>query len=192
MDSIKDKIQLGVAVLLLAGVLIFGYLKVTNFIGLYSYINDLETAIINTDSTIAGLTDASNEAKLLFQETNSSKNDEIAGVFPQDEDLTSLNRAFDEFSTENNYSNSPFFIGSISYKESTSSADGNYRVLPFSMQITSSEDNFYKFLEYIETSGNLDNRVRLMNVTNVSINLQESDDKDTLSYTLELNAYFQQ
>ena len=65
-----------------------------------------------------------------------------------------------------------------------------YSVLPFSMRVESSEDNFYKFLEYIETSGNLDNKVRLMNVTDVAINIS-TEDEELISYNLELNAYFQ-
>ena len=190
MDSITSKIQLVVAFVLLAGLVVFGYFRGTAFYEKYTYIDNLEGAILEASEVIDTLETHLSEAKTEFSSTNDYKNDEIAGVFPATEDLTSLNRAFDEFSVENNFVNSPFFISSISYNESAASEEGNYMALPFSMQIESSEDNFYKFLEYIETSGNLDTKVRLMEVTDVSIDLGSSDD-EMLSYTLDLKAYYQ-
>ncbi|EKD64012.1 MAG: hypothetical protein ACD_51C00099G0002 [uncultured bacterium] len=191
MDSIKNKIQIGISILLLAGVIAFGYFKGSSFLELYKYTDDLETKIADIEGEVSALSTAVSDAKLIYKDTNTQKNDEIAGVLPLTEDLTSLNRTFDEFSIENNFTNDPFFISSISYSESSESDDGSYMVLPFSIKIESSEDNFYKFLEYIETSGNLDNKVRLMEVVDVSINLSESSEEDLLSFTLELNAYFQ-
>lgn len=186
MGNVKSKIQLFLSLILLAGLLAFGYLKGTAYLDLYEYTDDLETSITDIDSSVDSLGATLSEAKLVFEDTNDAKNEEIAGVFPDEEDLTSLTRAFDEFSVENNFSNDPFFISSISYKDSYESS--NYNVLPFSMNIESSEDNFYKFLEYVETSGNLDNQVRLMEITDVAISLNSDD---LISFSLELNAYFQ-
>ncbi len=189
MDKIKNKIETLLSLALLVGLGVFGFFRVTAYLDLYNYNTDLEATIIDVESNVSSLSDSITESKLVFQDSNAAKNEEIAGVFPDSEDISSLTRAFDEFSVANNFSNNPFFISSINYNDSNESSDGKYMVLPFSMKVESSEDNFYKFLEYIETSGNLDNQVRLMGVDSISINL--SGDDDVLSYSLELNAYFQ-
>ncbi|MBU1019333.1 MAG: hypothetical protein ABII07_04795 [Patescibacteria group bacterium] len=188
MGKAINKIQIVLALILLLSLGVLGYLKATTYLDLYNYSHDLETSISNSSAAIDELSSTLAEAKLVFRDTDSSKNEEIANVLPKSEDLTSLTRAFDDFAVENNFSNAPFFISSISYKESYEFDD--YMVLPFSMKVESSSDNFYKFLEYIETSGNLDNQVRLMEVTDIAISLSDSDD-DLLSFSLELNAYFQ-
>ncbi|OIP81127.1 hypothetical protein COW94_00215 [Candidatus Peregrinibacteria bacterium CG22_combo_CG10-13_8_21_14_all_44_10] len=189
MDKIKNKIETILSLVLLAGLGIFGFLRVTAYLDLYNYNIDLAASTIEVESSVNAIATELTEAKLVFQDSNSAKNEEIAGVFPDNEDITSLTRAFDEFSVANNFSNNPFFISSINYNDSDESDDGKYMVLPFTMKASSSENNFYKFLEYIETSGNLDNQVRLMGVDGISINLATDD--DVLSYSLELNAYFQ-
>ncbi len=189
MDKIKNKIEIFLALVLLAGLGVFGYFKVMAYLDVYQYNEDIQVSVIKAQEDISDLEGSVTEAKLVFQETNTAKSEEVAGVFPDGEDLNSLTRAFDEFAVENNFSNNPFFISSISYQESVDSEDSQYMVLPFSMKVESSEDNFYKFLEYIETSGSLDNQIRLMAIDNVSISLGGED--DVLSYSLELNAYFQ-
>jgi len=189
MDKIKNKIQIFLSLALLIGLGVFGFLKVTAYLDLYNYNMNLEASIIEVEGLVNSISDTVTEGKLVFRDSNAAKNGKITGVFPGREDLTSLTRAFDEFSVSNNFSNNPFFISSINYQDSFSSDDGKYMILPFSVKVESSEDNFYKFLEYIETSGNLNNQVRLMAVDSISINL--STDDNVLSYSLALNAYFQ-
>jgi len=191
MDKITNKIITGFALVLLAGLGIFGFFKVTSFLDLYSYNKNLETSISGAITATEGLDSQIAEAKTVFQETNDSKNSDIADVLPSDEDITSLTRAFDDFSVDNNFSNNPFFISSITYNDSTESDTGTYMMLPLSVKVESSEDNFYKFLEYIENSGNLDNRVRLMDITDVSTTFVEDEDSNTISFSLNINAYFQ-
>lgn len=191
MDKITNKIIVGFALILFAGLGIFGFFKVTFFLDLYSYNKNLETSI---SDAISATDDASSEiasAKTVFQETNDSKNSDIADVLPEDEDINSLTRSFDEFAVENNFSNNPFFISSITYNDSEESETGAYSILPLSIDVEGSEDNFYKFLEYIENSGNLDTHVRLMDITGVSTTFVEDEETGTISFSLEINAYFQ-
>ena len=188
MNKIKNKIETFLALALLVGLGVFGFLKVTAYLNLYEYNDSLSAAITSIQADINASESAVSEGKSVFKDTSNAKNQEISGVFPATEDLNSLTRAFDEFAVDNNFSNNPFFVSSISYKDSTE-VDGQYQVLPFTMKVESSQKNFYKFLEYIETSGNLDNQVRLMEVESVSISLGSDD--DILSYSLEINAYFQ-
>ncbi|EKD63993.1 MAG: hypothetical protein ACD_51C00107G0002 [uncultured bacterium] len=190
MDKITNKITVVFALLLLAGLGAFGFFKVTAYLDLYNYNKDMKAAITDAKTDSSDLASEITEAKLLFQETNSVKNDNLASVFPASEDLTSLTRAFDEFSTENNFSNSPFFISSISYQDSEASIDGAYMILPFTIKVESSKDNFYEFLDYIGSSGNLDSGIRLMDITNVSSTFVE-DENDNISFSLSVNAYFQ-
>lgn len=179
------------ALFLLVSLCLFGYLKVTTYLDYYDYETSLTDSFIGVNDAIRDMDDDISSAKLTYQDTTSAKNDGLSDVFPSEEDLTSLTRAFDEFEVANNFSNSSFFISSISYGNSSVSADSQYRILPIDMSIDSSEDNFYKFLEYIETSGNLDSGIRLMSIDNVSIDFQSGEDEELMSYTLDLNAYFQ-
>jgi|GEM_PF-815590 len=192
MDKIKNKIETFLALFLLLGLGVFGYIKVAAYLDYYNYKNDLTDSLISINESIRDMSDEISSATLTYQDTTSDKNSGLSDIFPVSEDLTSLTRAFDEFEVSNNFSNSPFFISSISYGKSSASDDSQYRILPIQMSIESSEDNFYKFLEYIETSGNLDSGIRLMSIGNVSIDLEEDEDQENfMSYNLDLNAYFQ-
>ncbi len=188
MDKIKNKIETVLSLILLVGLALFGYFKITDYLDLNNYNKDLSAAAIEINSEIGDQEDPLAEAKLVFQETNDAKTEEASGVFPAEEDISSLTRAFDEFSVSNNFSNNPFFISNINYKESEEPESGDYMILPITMKIDASESNFQKFLEYIETSGNLDNQIRLMSIEDISINLSNDDE---MSFDLEINAYFQ-
>lgn len=189
MDKIKNKIEVFLALFLLLGLVGFGYLKVTAYLDYFNYKTALTDSFISVNESVRDMNDEISSAKLTYQDTISAKNDGLSGIFPVEEDLTSLTRAFDEFEILNNFSNSPFFISSISYDSSFASSDSQYQILPVGMSVESSEENFYKFLEYIETSGNLDNGIRLMSIDNITIDIQ--GDEGIMSYTLDLNAYFQ-
>lgn len=114
-------------------------------------------------------------------------------IFPATDDYTALTRQIDFYEMELSKKNSPFEISNIDYQGS--SQDENYSILPFSMNIRSSRENFIKFLHLIENSGALKNKIRLMDISTIRLTFV-SDTKDLgapeiISFFVQINAYFQ-
>lgn len=172
---------------------IFGVTGWYGFNG-YSQLSQAKTDITQTDQTLAlleqdslSVTQSYQDAKKTFMDNESVKLEKIETVFPREEDLTDLTRAFDAFATKNHYSSNPFFVSQLTYGE-MATQDG-YQVLPITMSIECSEKNFYKFLNYIEASGSLNTGVQLMSINALSLQMEE--ETDTLRVQLSLYAYLQ-
>lgn len=128
-----------------------------------------------------------------FDQLNTEISKNLKTVFPMNDDYTNLTRQLDAFEKELAKKNDPFEVANIDY-QSTVEAE-NYRILPLRMNIRSSRDNFTKFLHLIENSGALNANIRLMDVSSIKLNFEnsaeESDANDIISFSLQLNAYFQ-
>lgn len=60
------------------------------------------------------------------------------------------------------------------------------------LNITSTRDNFFNFLEFVENTGfTSDGQARLMEVRSINISLSSSGEEDTLSYRVVMRIYFQ-
>ncbi len=116
---------------------------------------------------------------------------DLALVFPTEEDLTTLTRALDDFAVKNNFENNPFFISSLSYDDPVLLEEENYRYTSFTVDITTSKKNLSKFLEFIENSGSLEAQSRLMSVQDLRITYPE-EFGGTYEVQLEIYAYFSQ
>ena len=81
-------------------------------------------------------------------------------------------------------------MNSLSFGTPITSENEDYRILPVSMNIESSRDNFFKFLEYIGNSGAIQNQTRLMDIQSIGINFG-NDKKDKITFDVQANAYFQ-
>lgn len=176
---------------LIIALIIFG---VTGWYGFskYTALSVLNTQLAEADTTLFGLEQENadlmgdyQDAKKDFMDDVSANQEKIDAVFPSDEDITGLTRAFDDFAFENHYANNPFFINQLAYDDIE--VLETYRILPISMSLETSQSNFEKFLEYVDTSGSLDNGVRLMSIDSISLQLVE----DELRVQLSLNAYLQ-
>jgi hypothetical protein len=126
----------------------------------------------------------------------------VREVYPQEEGYTALTRVLDQYAEQANTNLDPFFAGSLSFSEPTINATTEYAILPFSMSITASRKNFDNFLRYIETSGDLDTRVRLMDIKTISLQLPQAAENassgattetglETLNLSFALDSYFQ-
>lgn len=124
-----------------------------------------------------------------LEELSGKIEDNLKTVFPSTDGYTELTRAFDAFEQELNRANSPFVISSIEYQDVQADPDGNYKFLPLRMNITSSRDNFAKFLRYVETSGSILDNVRLMDIQ--SIHMSFGDDEESVNFSVKIHAYFQ-
>lgn len=145
-------------------------------------IGKLEQDVINEKSDYL-------EKKSALEELSGEIEGNLKTVFPVTDDYTELTRAFDAFEQELNRTGDPFVISSIEYQDSQVDPEGNYKFLPLRMNITSSRDNFAKFLRYIETSGSILDNVRVMDIQ--SIHMSFGDDEDSVNFSVKIHAYFQ-
>ena len=70
-----------------------------------------------------------------------------------------------------------------------------YSILPLTMTIRSSSDNFRKFLQMIEHSGSFTEQIRLMDLQSIRLNFGNDDSQNVesqiINFTVQINAYFQ-
>jgi hypothetical protein len=174
-------------------------------VGTYSYFKFMDYSLyreaveINETSlaTLKQVTSAEKAAYLSGKSDFDDMSDEIESslkeVFPLADNYTELTRAFDAFEQQIHRSKSPFVISNIEYQEVRESEDGNYRYLPLRMTISSSEDNFTKFMHYVEQSGSLLDKIRLMDIQSIHLSFgeQESGLSNSINFSIKIHAYFQ-
>ncbi|MDP2643135.1 MAG: hypothetical protein Q8P62_04815 [Candidatus Peregrinibacteria bacterium] len=184
---------------ILCGVLLLAF-------GIFFYTKWQEYSTINTfvdknKAYISALKEQGSNEKALFDSKKDSINQlkaeietNLTEVFPISDSYTELTRKFDTFEQKLVNKDSIFEISNIEY-QSVAKKD-NYSILPLRMSIRSSKDNFEKFLHYVETSGSLSDRVRLMDVSSVRLNFEKSSDlsgkkEEIINFSVQINAYFQ-
>lgn len=142
---------------------------------------------INADFKKTGEEQAKRQADLAKKMTS---------VLPPDENYTDLTRQFDRYFETNDKVGNPMFVGSLRFgKGAPDETMSNISVLPVSMNIEATRDNFFKFLEYVNGSGILENGVRLMDIDSIHLNFPEGgelvkDLKQKLNFTVQMNAYY--
>lgn len=156
----------------------------------------LQTNVLNTE--VINLTNQKNELVSRYQdvktevtETRSTETEQLKVVFPTDEALTDLTRAFDDFEVKNNFDTNPFIISNISYSTPTEQGGESYRYIPVSLEIETSKTNLEEFLEFIEASGALESETRLMSVEEMTVRYPE-EIGGTYGVTFMIYAYFSQ
>ena len=187
----QDRTKFIIGLLLLLGVLALG---VWQFNVMRAYKIDTNTS--NTEASTLTLEeniliDEYQEIKADIADDRETASQALENVFPTEEDLTILTRMFDDFAVKNNFASNPFFISSINYQTSAESADGNYRYVPITLSVSTSEKNMNKFLEYLETSGSLEGETRLMSVEAMTLKYP-SEYGGIYDVKFEIHAYFSQ
>ncbi|MEK7547554.1 MAG: hypothetical protein AAB540_01535 [Patescibacteria group bacterium] len=116
----------------------------------------------------------------------------LSAIYPVGDDYAALTRQIDLIEKDLSKKNSVFEISSIDYQNP---AEGSgYYILPLNMSIRSSGENFTKFLHLMENSGALTNNMRLMDLSSITLNFEDSQEEtqeDLTSFSVQVNAYFQ-
>ncbi len=122
----------------------------------------------------------------------------LNSVYPADENYTDLARLFDKFFQDNNTSVNPVFVSDLRFGQARIDKSSPYSILPITLTISGTQDNFNKFLKFVENSGVLDDGTRLMDIRSININFTAPAEQDTslnatplLNVSVNLNAYFQ-
>jgi hypothetical protein len=126
-----------------------------------------------------------------FNELSNEIEDKLSYIFPASDEYTALTRQIDAYEDKLTSIKNPFEVSSIDFQEIQNT--DKYSILPFSMSIKSSPENFTKFLHLIENSGSLTDQVRLMDISSIRLNFQESEDKtsNVINFNVQINSYFQ-
>lgn len=119
---------------------------------------------------------------------------DLKSIFPPNDQYKELTRKFDEFEKELNQPsrNNPFEVSSLDFQPVKKT--DNYSILPVRLSVRSSRDNFTQFLHLIETSGSLNNKLRLMDISSIRLNFEnssENPDEEIINFTVQINAYFE-
>lgn len=119
--------------------------------------------------------------------------DNLATIFPSDDNYTILTRQIDTYEKDLAKKNDPFEVSNIDFQTVVEAEQ--YSILPFRMNIRSSAANFTKFLHLIENSGSLKENARLMDISSIRLNFQNSGSEEAgpeiINFTVQINAYFQ-
>lgn len=121
---------------------------------------------------------------------------EISAVFPELEEYTNLTRELDSYFKSKNTSKNPLVATNLQYGSPKLSEDQSYYVLPITMTISSSKENFFDFLDYIKNSGSLSTKTRIMDIASIQINFRdpsggEKEGGEEINFNVRLNAYYQ-
>lgn len=152
-------------------------------------INTLNEEAANLRKTQKELQDRHKDIKVDITKSRLESEQDLALIFPTDEEITSLNRIFDDFSTQNDFAENRFFISSVSYGASKNGPKDEYRIVPISMSLQASKKNLYKFIDFIDSSGALKGGVRLMSIESLNLSYP-SGTGEPFGVTMTLNAYF--
>ncbi len=199
--SIRSYIML---IALTAGVAAYyGYTQYVKLSGAQDALAKEQTRITELQNVQAGTGTDYINLKRDFDQKYSGVLDSLQAVYPLEENYTDLTRLFDSFFQTNNTPFNPVFVSDIKFGVAKIDANSDYAVLPVTMTIAGTQDNFMKFLKFVETSGVLEDKTRLMDVRSISINFtgssalagfgvtQTTSNQPMINVSVALNAYFQ-
>lgn len=134
-----------------------------------------------------------------YGEDNKSRQDSISAVFPPTDAYTELTRQIEKYENDNsNELSNPLFIGSLSFSNPEQDEESPYSVLPFSLTLQTTRKGFDDFLKYVENSGSIDDRSRILDIQSIAISFPnqerqafEEEQVQLLSVSLAMNSYFQ-
>lgn len=171
--------------------------------GFYSYTKwfeyDMARAAVNQNKKFITFLRSEGGTEKAAVDANKKQHDDLSKeiekklkvIFPTEDDYTALTRQIDVY--ENELSKKTFEVSNIDYQ--TPIEEENYSILPFRMNIRSSNENFTKFLHLIENSGTLQNKIRLMDISSIRLNFENSEEGEIVSeiinFSVQINAYFQ-
>lgn len=160
-------------------------------------------AVAENKMTAVTMADELNSSKKSYDELSKAYSavhealaKKIASILPTDERYTDLTRQLDEYFVVNDKDGNPIFQSSLRFGKGAPVAQfPGISALPVSMNIEATRENFFKFLEFISSSGSLDTGIRLMAIKGVQLNFPDGGEllknpRQDLNFTVEMSAYY--
>lgn len=189
-------------VIVLIASAIYGYIQ-------YQKLAEVNTAIANGQTQLRDLQSAEKQIsadyaaiKDVYEENFDTIRTSIEQVYPSEEYYTDLTRLLDNYVIMNNQTTlNPIFMSDLRFSSPRIDKENDYAILPFTLTLSTSRDNFEKFLAFVENSGSLEEGIRLMDIRSITMSLPSSEvstfgsdiesDIPLMNVSMSLNAYFQ-
>jgi Tfp pilus assembly protein PilO len=155
-----------------------------------SALNDLR---VKSDLASSNYRNLRNDLEL----QNSAVNQAIEKILPTSESFTALARELDNYFLRNTTLANPIFLSDLRFNTPIIQEENNYAELPFSMSLNGTENALMNFLKYVENSGDLTNRTRLLSIDNLSISFGDIASEGptignrNVNVSLQMRAFFQ-
>lgn len=152
-------------------------------------IGELQTKIVQSEESYRKSAEDFRERKADYLKTMES-------ILPFDAGYTDLARLFDNYFDKLNRPGNAIEQNNLVFSQPQVLPDINsISVLPISMNIKASRDNFLKFLKFIESSGTLESGVRLMEIKSINFNFDNGgevvkDPTQEITFSVRMNTYF--
>ena len=193
---------MALTLVILVGSAVYGYSQYQNLSAAQTALRDGQTKITELQSTSAQLSENYTALTATYNETFQGVRQAIDSVYPTEEQYTKLTQDLDDFVNKNNTRFNPIFMSDLKFSKSRIDKETEYAILPFSLTLQTTKENFEKFLQYVENSGSLDEGTRLIEVRAISINFagnqqsvfaaaEDGQQIEIISVSVSLNAYFQ-
>lgn len=152
--------------------------------GFYGYIHYTEyqaasTAFETEKALLSELKADSDQAKMDYtalkkdiDAENVGVNQAIEQILPSNEDFTDLARELDKYFLNTATTANPVFLSDLRFAPPQVTGEKEFAILPFSMNISANELSLNDFLEYVENSGDLNDRTRLLDIGTLNISYQ--------------------
>ncbi len=185
-----------IALIIFVGAGAYGYFQYREFAAAKQALSQEQQQSTTLSGTVAQFKDDYLAMKGTYDKDFESMRNSIDGVYPSDEMYTTLTRAIEDFCKKNDSSSNPLFPSDLKFGQVRYDQTKEYGVLPLTLTLTTTKENFSKFLRFVENSGSLDEGTRLLDVGSISISFSGKqnigpDAPDLLNVSLALNAYFQ-
>jgi len=194
----KRKIQTYVAmtVFLLAIAGVYGFFQFRELMAVKSALASGQQELADLQNNEKQIAADYASLKESYNEDYRSIRESINAVLPIEESYTELTKQLDDFMYENNSTQNPIFMSDLKFSKPRTDIEADYAILPFSLTLSTTRDNFEKFIKHVENSGSLEDGTRLMDITSISINFPVNQDElssgtPSMSVSISMNAYFQ-
>lgn len=188
------------AVIVITG-LVYGYFQYQKLSGAQHALSEGQQQVVSLQSSADQLSQTYTSLTESYNRSFQSIFQAIESVHPEDEHYTKLTQDMDNFVNSTNSRFNPIFMSDIKFSKARYNKELDLAVLPFNLTLTTTKENFDKFLRYVEQSGALDTGTRLIDIQGISLNFAGSGQNafsqgtaqtvETLSVSVALNAYFQ-
>lgn len=194
--QIRTYTVLTFAVLIAAGV--YGFFQFQQLSTAQAALADGESRLSQMKSFETQISEQYTTLKSSFDEDFEEVQNAIDGVFPSEEDYTSLTEDLDQLILTLNRQSPSIFMNNLKFNQPQLDDKEGFATLPFSMTLQTTRANLERFLAYAEGSGSLDDASRLLDVRSINISFpgqgaaaSGSSQAQLLNVSLNVNAYFQ-
>lgn len=177
---------------------IYTWLQYQKFMGMQQALAQEQAYSASLQTSANKISNQYKEQEKLFQENFSNILASIDEVYPHEQNYTKIIRTLEDFEQANNTPANPLLMSNFQLSQPRTDTKKDYMILPFTLNLTTTRDNFDKFLHFIENSGNLEDKSRLLDIRSISISFNAMQNSarpvsavKLLNVSVALQAYFQ-